>query len=163
MLTKRRGAIDRPVMPIWRERGSQPRSVTLRVAPSCAPSRVRNGSPSPYASGGTPMPTPMTVCASASRSRPSSPEPLRTRGRRRGGLWGGGGRGVGGGVGARGAQRAGVGCFAGDDEQVAGEGGRRAEELASVVKSIRLREHHRAGRAEARRRKRGGRAGGVGR
>ena len=34
MLTNRRGAIDRPVMPIWRERGSQPLSVTLRVAPS---------------------------------------------------------------------------------------------------------------------------------
>ena len=52
MLTKRRGAIERPVMPIWRERGSQPLSVTLRVAPSSASSSVRSGSSSSYASGG---------------------------------------------------------------------------------------------------------------
>ena len=39
-------------MPIWRARGSQPLSVTLRVAPSSAPSSVRSGSSSSYASGG---------------------------------------------------------------------------------------------------------------
>ena len=44
MLTNRRGAIDRPVMPIWRARRSQPLSVTLRVAPSSAPSSARSGS-----------------------------------------------------------------------------------------------------------------------
>ena len=40
MLTNSRGAIDRPVMPTWRARGSQPSSVTLRVAPSSAPRSV---------------------------------------------------------------------------------------------------------------------------
>ena len=41
-----------PVMPIWRARGSQPLSVTLRVAPSSAPSRSSSGSQVVVALGG---------------------------------------------------------------------------------------------------------------
>ena len=63
----------RPVMPIWRARGSQPWSVTLRVAPSSAPSaveqRIERGRSPPAA---MPWPTPTTTAASARTSRSSS-------------------------------------------------------------------------------------------
>ena len=42
--TNSRGAMVRPVMPIWRARGSHPLSVTLRVAPSSASSSSSSGS-----------------------------------------------------------------------------------------------------------------------
>ena len=48
-------------MPTWRERGAQPRSVTLRVAASSAPSTAASGLSSSYSSGATPVPTPMTT------------------------------------------------------------------------------------------------------
>ena len=55
------GAMDRPVMPTWRERGAHPRSVTLRVAASSAPSMAASGLSCSYSSGVTPVPTPITT------------------------------------------------------------------------------------------------------
>ena len=85
MLTNRRGAIDRPVMPIWRDAGEPAlvgdlagRAELARRA-ACAAVRARR-----TRRARTPMPTPMTVCASASTSRSSSRVRASTRTRPRG-------------------------------------------------------------------------------
>ena len=70
-------------MPTWRARGAQPRSVTLRVAASSAPSRAASGLSSSYSSGVTPVPTPMTTGARASVSTSSSRRSASTRTRPR--------------------------------------------------------------------------------
>ena len=70
-------------MPTWRERGAHPRSVTLRVAASSAPSTAASGPSSSYSSGVTPVPTPMTTGARASVSTSSSRRSASTRTRPR--------------------------------------------------------------------------------